>query len=64
MVHFACHGYAADDPSLSYLLLDEPLTVSDFTSSNIESAKFAYLSACNTSATRDFNLLDESISLS
>ena len=68
IVHFACHGYSADDPSQSSLLLEDwkiaPLTVSDLISLNIESAKFAYLSACHTSAMRDFRLLDESISLS
>ena len=68
IVHFACHGYSADDPSQSSLLLEDwkiaPLTVSDLTSLNIESAKFAYLSACHTSAMRNFHLLDESISLS
>ena len=68
IVHFACHGYPADDPSQSSLLLEDwktaSLTVSDLTSLNIESAKLAYLSACHTSATRDFRLLDESISLS
>ena len=68
IVHFACHGYPADDPSQSSLLLEDwktaSLTVSDLMSLNIESAKLAYLSACHTSATRDFRLLDESISLS
>jgi hypothetical protein len=64
IVHFACHGYSANDPSQSNLLLREPLMVSDLTSLNIESAKFAYLSACDTSAMRNFHLLDESISLS
>jgi CHAT domain-containing protein len=65
IIHFACHGYTADDPSQSsFLLEDAPLTVSDLTSLNIESAKLAYLSACHTSATRNFRLLDESISLS
>jgi CHAT domain-containing protein len=68
IVHFACHGYPADDPSQSSLLLEDwktaSLTVSDLTSLNIESANFAYLSACHTSAARDFRLLDESISLS
>jgi CHAT domain-containing protein len=65
MVHFACHGYCADDPSQSSLLLkDGSLTVADLASLNIDSAKFAYLSACHTSTMRNFNLLDESISLS
>ena len=68
IVHFACHGYSADDPSQSSLLLEDwkiaPLTVSDLMSLNIESGKFAYLSACHTSATRNLHLLDESISLS
>ena len=65
IVHFACHGHSADDPSQSHLLLeDSSLTVSDLISLNIESAKFAYLSACHTSTMRNFRLLDESISLS
>ena len=68
IVHFACHGYSAVDPSQSSLLLQDwksvPLTVSDLLSLNIMSAKLAYLSACHTSTMRDFNLLDESISLS
>jgi hypothetical protein len=38
-----------------------PITVSDLASLNIESA---FLSACHTSATQDFRLLDESINLS
>lgn len=67
IVHFACHGYSGRDPSQSSLLLEDwksaPLTVSDIASLNIELAKFAYLSACHTSATRDNSLLDESISL-
>ena len=68
ITHFACHAYSTDDPSKSSFLLEDwktgPLTVSDLTSLNIESAKFAYLSACHTSAIRDFGLLDESINLS
>ena len=68
IAHFACHGYSASDPSESSLLLHDwktaPLTVSDLVSLNIESAQFAYLSACHTSAMRDLRLLDESINLS
>jgi len=68
IVHFACHGHSEDDPSQSSLLLEDwkirPLTVTDLMSLNIESAKFAYLSACHTSAMQNFRLLDESISLS
>jgi CHAT domain-containing protein len=65
IAHFACHGYSADDPSQSSLLLeDASLTVSDLVSLNIEAAKLAYLSACHASVTRDFRLLDESINLS
>jgi CHAT domain-containing protein len=67
IVHFACHGYSANDPSQSSLLLEDwkivPLTVSDLTSFNVEEAKLAYLSACHTSTSRDIDLLDESISL-
>jgi CHAT domain len=68
IVHFACHGYLADDPSQSSLLLEDwktgSLTVSDLVSLNIQYAKLAYLSACHTSSTRDFRLVDESINLS
>ena len=68
IVHFACHAYPANDPSRSSLVLEDwknaPLTVSDLASLNIKSAKFAYLSACHTSSMQDFNLLDESITLS
>ena len=65
IVHFACHGYSANDPSKSSLLLnDGHITVSDLISLDIDSAKFTFLSACHTSATRDFGLLDESITLS
>ena len=68
IVHFACHGFSAEDPSQSSFHLQDwqtsPLTVSDLMSLNIKSAKFAYLSACHTSSMRDVRLLDESISLS
>ena len=68
IVHFACHGFSADDPSQSALFLDDweiaPLTVSDLISLNLDHAKFAELSACHSSAMRGFRLLDESISLS
>ena len=68
IVHFACHGYSAIDPSQSQILLDdwkiEPLTVSRLTSINFAFPQFAYLSACHTSGQRELNLLDESINLS
>jgi len=68
IVHFACHGFSASDPSESSLLLNDwkatPLSVLDLSSLNVESAKFAYLSACHTSATRGVRMLDESINLS
>src|SRR5579862_187830 len=68
IVHFACHGFPANDPSESGLLLQDwktkPLTVLDLASLNIESAQFAYLSACHSSAMRYVQLLDESINLS
>ena len=68
IVHFTCHGHSAHDPSQSSLLLEDwkisPLTVSDLASLNIESGKFAFLSACFTSTMRHSRLLDESINLS
>lgn len=68
IVHLACHGFSADNPLRSSLLLNDwqttPFTVSDIISLSIESAGFAYLSACHTSRIKEFTLLDESISLS
>jgi len=65
IVHFACHGNTAHDPSGSHFLLEDlPLTVSDIVSLNIEWGRFAYLSACHTSGMRKLRLLDESINLS
>ena len=68
IAHFACHGCSESDPSESNLLLEDwetkPLTVLDFVSLNIGSARFAYLSACHTSAMKNIRLLDESINLS
>ena len=68
IVHFACHGFASEDPSQSCFYLKDwkasTRTVSDLTSMNSKSAKFAYLSACHTAATRDLSPLPESIILS
>jgi tetratricopeptide (TPR) repeat protein len=67
IAHFACHGESRKDPSQSRLLLHDwkahPLTVADIMSLKVRGAKFAYLSACNTSTTEDRTLLDEHLSL-
>ena len=68
IAHFSCHGMSSpEDPSQSKLILKDwkssPLTVSDLTSLNMISPQFAYLSACQTAATLDLDLLDESIHL-
>lgn len=67
IVHLACHGFSAIEPSQSKLLLHDwessPLTVSDFTSLRLRTSHFAYLSACHTATTKDVRLLDESIHL-
>jgi CHAT domain-containing protein len=67
-VHFSCHGLSETDPSKSSLLSmdweENPLTVSDVASSNIQDGQFAYLSACYTSGGMDIHLLDEFINLS
>ena len=67
IVHFACHGSSEVDPAESKLLLEDwettPLTVLDLMSLHIKLARFAYLSACHTSAMKDFCLLDEFINL-
>ena len=64
VVHFACHGSSCeDDPSQSKLLLDDwqidPLTVSRLAAQNLQSARFAYLSACQTASSQNLSLLDE-----
>jgi tetratricopeptide (TPR) repeat protein len=68
IVHFTCHGESKEDPSTSCLLLedwkDTPLTVADLTSLNNYFAKFAFLSACHSSAALNGHLLDESLNLS
>jgi CHAT domain-containing protein len=68
IVHFACHGRSKGDPSQSCPLFEDwktmPLTVSDLLSLKLEFGTFAYLSACQTYATEDISLLDESRSLS
>ena len=68
IVHMACHGSSAIEPSQSKLLLHDwkssPLTASDFTSLRLKLPQFAYLSACQSATTRDVRLLDESIHLS
>ncbi len=69
IVHFSCHGYSsAGNPSESKLLLTDwemsPLTVSDFTSLNLQAPQLAYLSACHSASSRDLSLLGESINLS
>ena len=68
IAHFTCHGDSMEDPSASCLLLEDwketPLTVADLTSLNTEYAKFSFLSACHSSAGRNYRLLDESINLS
>ena len=67
VIHFACHGSSAADPSKSRLLVDDwetlPLTVADITVLKIKHGQFAYLSACNTSRGEESRLLDESINL-
>jgi len=68
IAHFACHGRLDPDPSKSMLLLHDwqssPVRVSDLTSLKIESAVFAFLSACHTAGIKNPLLTDESINLS
>jgi hypothetical protein len=63
IAHFACHAEAdTTDPSHSGLrLLDAPLTVSDLSAQDLDSADFAFLSACGTALNNARSLLDESI---
>ncbi|KAH6887034.1 CHAT domain-containing protein [Thelonectria olida] len=67
--HFAGHGFTAEDPSASYLLLEDgrsnPLTVADLLELNLRKSSpfLAYLSACGTGQVRDERFTDESIHL-
>jgi tetratricopeptide (TPR) repeat protein len=70
IAHFACHGTTdAEDPSHSQLLLPgyatDPLTVARITElrAGLGAARLAYLSACWTTVTGQFFLLDEAIHL-
>jgi len=68
IVHFACHGVPSEIPLKSSLLLkdwqEKSLTVADIIALNINSAVFAYLSACHTSRIKNSKLLDESLNIS
>ncbi|MBB4934416.1 hypothetical protein F4561_005236 [Lipingzhangella halophila] len=66
IAHFACHGTTDPDaPSHSRLLLSDhaqdPLTVASLGPVRLDEARLAYLSACNTAAIHDTDLLDEAI---
>jgi hypothetical protein len=68
VVHFACHGMSdPTDPSKSALLLHDhamaPLTAVELGSAELGRAQLAYLSACETAATRAPALTDEAIHL-
>ncbi|GAA1961886.1 CHAT domain-containing protein [Catenulispora subtropica] len=66
--HFICHGFShADDPSRSQLLLhdhdEDPFTVARLAAVKLRDVRLAYLSACETAATRNLELIDEAIHL-
>jgi tetratricopeptide (TPR) repeat protein len=68
VAHFACHGsYDPDTPTASRLLLRGaeryPLTVSDISAVNLDSARLAFLSACHTAVNSAGRLLDEAMHL-
>lgn len=65
VAHLACHGLSDQNgPSNSRLLLHDhqtrPLTVSDISRLDLQSAQLAYLSACSTSRTSPY-LADEAV---
>ncbi|WP_461035054.1 CHAT domain-containing protein [Streptomyces mayteni] len=66
IAHFACHAVNDVDPSASRLLLHEdaaPLTVEDLSSTGLDDAQLAYLSACHSAIAENSALSDESIHL-
>jgi tetratricopeptide (TPR) repeat protein/CHAT domain-containing protein len=64
-VHFACHGYQADQPFLSYFQLhnDERLTLVDLIKARLSNAELAFLSACYSAAVDIHNTPNEAIHL-
>ncbi|MFE3188033.1 CHAT domain-containing protein [Nocardia sp. NPDC059240] len=68
IAHFVCHGRSdAEDPSRSGLLLHDhtsiPFTVAALTPLDLDHARLAYLSACETGLSTAVRLLDEAIHL-
>ncbi|MFD0634299.1 CHAT domain-containing protein [Catenulispora yoronensis] len=68
IAHFACHGsHDPADPSQSRLILHDhreaPLTVASLAPVNLDHARLAYLSACDTALSTAAGLLDEAIHL-
>ncbi|GAB2525997.1 CHAT domain-containing tetratricopeptide repeat protein [Nocardiopsis aegyptia] len=65
IAHFACHGVSEYDPSQSRLLLHDhaqaPFTADSVNAVQLDQARLAYLSACNTSSVEDMLLPDEAI---
>jgi CHAT domain-containing protein len=65
VVHFACHGTWALDPSNSFIYLADwktnALSVGEIVKLKLNHAQFAYLSACHASNNRKLSLLDEEI---
>ncbi|KAB8165731.1 CHAT domain-containing protein [Streptomyces sp. 3MP-14] len=66
--HFACHAWSDPrDPARSLLLLEDhrerPFSVARVAALNLDRARLAYLSACQTALTSASALLDEAIQL-
>lgn len=68
IAHFACHAAShPDDPSSSQIFLhdhvDRPFTVATLLPARLQPAQLAFLSACETARSENFDLLDEAIHL-
>jgi len=68
IAHFACHAASQpDDPSSSQIYLhdhvDRPFTVATLLPARLQPAQLAFLSACETARSENFDLLDEAIHL-
>jgi CHAT domain-containing protein len=68
VVHFACHGVAAMNPSKSGILFSDwesnPFWVSDFSGLQFRKAELAYLSICESANNLNPALANEAIHLS
>ena len=67
VVHFACRGEFADDPSDSLIMFSDwkadPFFLTDMVRMKLDITQFAYLSVCHASSDRNVSLIEEGINM-